>query len=246
VRDAYDKITGSIRALHGAEIDVQDLEYGSSLLDLKERELAVEDAEIELAKYTIRAPFKGTIGSVNIAPHDWINNNTAVSTLSTKKHTAQISLNEVDVTQVDIGQKAELTFDALPDIILIGTVSEIDPVGIQSSSVVSFNVKITLDETDERVLPGMNVTANIITLEKKDVLTVPNTSIRNQNGLSYVEVFNKETAENDQVEVELGAFNEVETEILSGLVEGAEIILRQLSNTPSTTQRKEIIFGHSN
>jgi len=112
----------------------------------------------------------------------------------------------------------------------MGTVSEIDSVGIETSNVVTFNVKIIFDEEDERIRPGMGVTANIITSEKENVLLVPNGSIKNENGQNYVEVRNLTTGQNDRVNVTIGASNDTDTEITAGLTAGQEVVVRQIED----------------
>ncbi|MBC7836515.1 efflux RND transporter periplasmic adaptor subunit [Acetobacteraceae bacterium] len=230
-------LTAAKQAIEESRLDLEDIESGSNDLDIRTQELDVQDkrqsvaeAQTELAKYTIIAPFAGTIGSIEALPYDWMPNNTTVATLSTDKNIAEITLNEVDVINIAIGQKAELTFDAIPDLVLAGVVSEIDSVGIETSNVVSFKVKIVLDENDGRIRPGMGVTANIITSEKENVLLVPNGSIRNENRHDYVEVRNLSTGVNDKVEVILGDSNDTDTEIISGLKEGQEVVVRQIED----------------
>lgn len=236
----YTTLVNSKRALEEAKLDVNDIESGSNTLDIRSAELDVQDkqasltdAQIELAKYSITAPFAGTVGSVEAVQYDWLANNATVATLSTDKNIAEISLNEVDVTNIKIGQKAELTFDALPDLTLMGTVSEIDSVGIETSNVVTFNVKVVFDEEDERIRPGMGVTANVITSEKENVLLVPNGSIKNEGGQNYVEVRNLSTGKNDRVNVTLGASNDTDTEITAGLTAGQEVVVREISDAPA-------------
>jgi RND family efflux transporter MFP subunit len=238
----YTTLVNSKRAFQEAELDVKDIAGGSNTLDLRTQELDVQekqnaltDAQIELAKYTITAPFAGTIGSVESVQYDWLSDNTTVATLSTDKNIAEISLNEVDVTNIQVGQKAELTFDALPELTLIGTVSEIDSVGVETSNVVTFKVKIIFDEEDARIRPGMGVTGNIIKSQKENVLLVPNGSIKNENGQNYVEVRNLSTGKNDRVDVTIGESNDTNTEITSGLTLGQEIVVRQILDTATAS-----------
>lgn len=244
INNAQDTITKAQRSLNDVGQDLEDISSGSNLLDLRDRQLAVREAQTELAKYSIRAPFAGTIGAINAIQYDWIGNNTAIGVLSTETYSAQIALNEVDITQVEIGQKVELSFDALQDVTLSGVVSEIDPIGSESSNVVSFKVKIIFEELDERIRSGMNVTANIIISERENVLTVPNGAIKSEGDLSYVEVENTETGINDRVYITLGESNDTESEVLSGLVGGEKVMVRQIEKNKTAAGSRGFGFGN--
>src|SRR3989344_3536567 len=134
-----------------------DLDIQSSELSVKQRENALQDAKEKLTDYFIRAPFEGTIAKVSIKKSDTVSSSAVVATLITKLQLAEISLNEVDVAKIKIGQKAILTFDAIPDLALSGAVADIDSIGAVSQGVVTYIVKVSFDAQDERVKPGMSV-----------------------------------------------------------------------------------------
>jgi HlyD family secretion protein len=96
-----------------------------------------------------------------------------VATLITEQQVAEISLNEVDVAQVEVGQKVTLTYDAIEDLQISGSVAEVDLIGTTNQGVVSYTVTILFDTQDERIKPGMSVSATIITEIKQEVIVVP-------------------------------------------------------------------------
>ena len=112
-----------------------------------------------LANYVVTAPFDGMIASVAVQLHDTAGSGSAAAVLITKQKIAKLSLNEVDVAKIALDDKVTLTFDAIPDLTIAGSVSEIDPVGTVSQGVVTYNVKIVFDSIDDRVKPGMSVPA---------------------------------------------------------------------------------------
>jgi HlyD family secretion protein len=234
-----------------------DLDTQSQQLSLQQKENSLQDAKDKLADYFIRAPFAGTISIVNIKKGDSISAGTTVATLVTTKQIAEISLNEVDVAKIKIGQKTTLTFDAIPDLTISGMVADIDAIGTVSQGVVTYNVKISFDTQDERVKPGMSVSAAIITDIKQDVLVVPNSAIKSQAGTSYVENFDAplmpptdgligsiSTISPNKIPVEVGLSNDSQSEIISGIKEGDEIITRIiLPTTAKTTTTTPSLFG---
>ena len=139
---------------------------------------------------------------------------------------ANISLNEVDVAKVKVGQRVTLTFDAVEDLEITGEVAEVDAIGAVSQGVVSYNVKIVFDIQDNRIKPGMSVSAAIVLSSKPDVLLAPNGAIKTQNNLTYVEALVNGAPERRTVTV--GSSNDTQTEILTGLTEGEAVITQTI------------------
>ena len=234
-----------------------DLDTQSAELSLKQKENALQDAKDKLSDYFIHAPFAGTIAKINIKKLDSVNAGAVIATLITQKQLAEISLNEVDVAKIKIGQKTTLTFDAIPNLIISGIVAEIDSIGTISQGVVTYLVKVSFDTQDERIKPAMSVSAAIVTDVKQDVLMVPNSAVKSRNGKNYVEMFAaplpaptdellgsiSKTSPN-KITVERGFSNDAKTEIISGLNEGDEIVTRTIApSTATTTTAAPSIFG---
>ena len=215
-----------------------------------------------LADYVVTVPFGGTIAALNVKKYDTVGSGTAVATLITTQRVATLSLNEVDTTKIKLGDKATLTFDAIDGLSLTGEVAELDPVGSVSQGVVSYTVKIGFDTQDPRVKPGMTVNAAIITDVHQNVLSVPASAVKTQGGSSYVEIFTPalstaglsaqlagtqgitSTAIPTNLPVTLGISDDTNTEILTGLSEGQQIVARTISaTTKTTTQTAPSLFG---
>jgi HlyD family secretion protein len=224
-----------------------DLDIQSATLSVKQKTNAWQDAKDKLADYFIRAPFDGTIAKVNIKKSDSVNTGTVAATLITKTQIAEISMNEVDVAKIKIGQKATLTFDAVPDLTISGVVADIDAVGTVSQGVVTYNIKINFDTQDDRVKSAMSVSAAIITDTKQNVLTVPNSAVKSQAGTNYVEMFDRPESISNipprKQAVEVGLSNDSRTEIVSGLKEGDEVVSRTILPTSVKTTAAPSIFG---
>lgn len=162
----------------------------SSAQSIANQERNLQELKNNLSHYTITAPFTGTVASVSLKRFDTVSTGGSVATLITTQKVAQLSLNEVDATKINLGDKATLTFDAIENLTLTGEVVEIDAVGTVSQGVVSYKVKIGFDSQDERIKSGMTVNSSIQTDVKQDVLAIPSSSVKTQNGVTYVQVFN--------------------------------------------------------
>ena len=223
----------------------------SSQNSIKKQEKTLADLRDELAKYTVYAPFAGIISKVNVEKGDSASSGTALATILTKKKLAEITLNEVDVAKIQIGQKATVTFDAIEELSITGEVSEIDSVGTVTQGVVNYKVKISFDTQDDRVKTGMSISAAVITSSKADVLIIPSSAVKSQNGSYCVQVVDAALLNNQinqgiqgvtfttaptQKTVEVGESNDTSTEIMSGITEGETVVVRTISPSSTTTQ----------
>jgi HlyD family secretion protein len=214
------------------------LQVSKDSIEKEQEDLA--DQETDLANYTITAPFDGTLSAVNFQVGDQASG--AAATIISNDQIAELSLNEVDVAKIKLGDKATLTFDAIDGLTLTGTVAEIDTVGTVSQGVVSYDVKIAFDAQNAQIKPGMTVNAVIETAADQNALIVPQTAVKTVGGASYVQVFNPSIASStivadgsqgvlptttapEMVPVTTGLSDTTNIEILSGLTEGEQIVV---------------------
>ncbi|MEY4731322.1 MAG: hypothetical protein RL681_268 [Candidatus Parcubacteria bacterium] len=190
IRTNIGTINSHLSALASSQsaVDNAPLDIASQELAVQQRENALADAREKLADYTVRAPFAGIIAVMDIERGNSVSSGGTIATLIAHQRIAEISLNEVDAANIAVGQTATLTFDALPGLKAEGAVSAIDTLGTVSQGVVNYVVKITFDTPDERVKPGMSVSASITTATKENVLLVPNAAVKTEGELTYVEV----------------------------------------------------------
>jgi RND family efflux transporter MFP subunit len=236
---AYDDKKQSVAdAIEGAERKVND-----SQINLIEKQNALIDAKDKLSDYYVTAPFPGQVATVDAKLGDTVSGGSVLATFITPQKIAEISMNEVDVAKIKLNEKAELTFDAVPELKINGEVSEIDSLGTAVQGVVTYKVKITLDTNDERVKAGMSVDATIVTDSKNDTIVVPSSAVKTLNGKNFVEVLDNSTAPVEgtigvtalspvrRIPVEVGISNDNQTEIISGVEEGQKVVARTIVGT---------------
>ncbi|MFA5714460.1 MAG: efflux RND transporter periplasmic adaptor subunit [Candidatus Paceibacterota bacterium] len=243
IADDKDSIVSADRSIKVKELSLEKTKEGSTDLEIRTQELAVEqkeadlvDAQKTLAKYSIRAPFNGTIASVDVSNGDTANSGTVMGSIITHEKIATITLNEVDIAKVKVGQKVDITFDALDNFTLVGEVYEVDATGTVSQGVVSYSVKISFATDNESVKPGMSISTNIIIESVSDVLTIPSSAVKTVGGKSYVQVMNNKGAI-ERKTVETGITDNVSIEIKSGLSEDDKVVTSTNSGTKTTTTK---------
>lgn len=259
IKNDKDTIVSSGRTIAEKTQSLADLKAGADPLDIRSQQLAVQqrqnalaDAQGKLSDYTIRAPFDGVIAVVSVKKGDTLSSGTAAFTMITQQKIAGISLNEVDVAKVKVGQKVNITFDAVSDLNITGEVSDIDLIGTVSQGVVSYNVRITFDTQDDRVKAGMSLSTAIITATKQDVLLVPNSAVKTQGNSSYVNILPGATVATGSQgvassatlvgqTVEIGLADDTNTEIVSGLKEGDLVITKTITSATKTTAAPSLL-----
>lgn len=198
------------------------------------------------ASSTVYAPISGTVSGLALQVGSVITSNASSQTsnvsntkIANVKTDAtpivSISLTEIDVPKVAIGDKATVTLDAYPDKTFTGKVVSIDTVGSVSSGVTTYPTVIKLDTDTTTILPNMAVSASIITERKNDVLMVPTSSIQqNTEGGSYVQIM--KNGKPSEVIVETGLSSDTDTEIVSGLSEGQTIVTSTIKASTTTSK----------
>ncbi len=187
-------------------------------------ETQVAIAQSRLDSPMIESPMDGTVTVVYAQPGDVVNAGAqAVQLDKLSDLNLDVQISEIDIPFVEVGQRAELVFDAYYEITFSGEVTQIAPVGINVQGVVEYSVRIKMLDADERIKPGMTAAVNIIISEKDDILVIPNDSIVSIDGQDHVYV--KRNSGYEAVEVELGSYSEFYSEVLSADIAEGELIV---------------------
>lgn len=187
---------------------------------------------------TITAPTNGVITSLmytegmSIGSLDTGNttSNQKAATIKTEgMPIVSVNLSEIDVSKVELGQKATITLDSIADKTFTGKVIGVDRIGQTTSGVTQYPSIIQLDSTSVQILPNMTVTANIVIDRKDNVLLIPSGAVQSQNNQSYVNL--QKNGQPQFVPVETGLTSDTQTEIVSGLNEGDLVVTGNVSPT---------------
>ncbi len=217
-RAAYDRLQ---EGPTDAEIAILEAQVDSAETNLGLAQLRLEQAMIV-------APIAGRIASLPIREGEQATPGApAVTLIDEGAYHIEVSVDEIDIDQIEVGQPVEITLDALPDTVLDGVISEIAPTAVTSGvGVVTYLVTINIDAGDVALRPGMTANATIVTDLLDNVLVVPNWAIRldRETGQALV---NRLTAAGDieEVPVVTGLRNEQFSEVIGGLDEGDVVVV---------------------
>ncbi len=211
-----------------------DLTYVQAGLDIEllqiivdKAQIALDEAQNQLEKATIIAPFDGTIARVNIVIGDEVMANTiAMQLVDTTKVEIDADVDEIDVAKLEIGQNAEIDLDALQGTILNGAVTAVSPVGLNQSGLITYDLTVEiLDAAGFNLKDGMTASVDIEAIIAHNAILIPKVAITRDRaaGIQIVTVV-ADNNEEEVREVQTGASNGKLTEIITGLEEGEHII----------------------
>jgi multidrug efflux pump subunit AcrA (membrane-fusion protein) len=160
---------------------------------------------------------------VDVAPGEDAGKASPVTLIDTGRVQVTVTVDEVDVTRVRVGQPSEVLIDALGAPALRGTVVRIAPIAEQGSQVTSYEVQIEIAPGDRPVRPGMTASATIIADQRERALSIPAAAVRRDGAASVVTVVSAGADGQSRVEarqVQVGATFGDRVEVLGGLREG--------------------------
>ena len=217
----------SICTITGDNVDNQ---IENARISLNNAGTSLQNAQDKLDDYEVTAPISGTVVTKTAKAGDSIEGGSA-GTLCTIYDLSYLemtmSIDELDISDVAVGQTVQVTADAVEDKTYTGVVTKVSVAGTTSGGITTYPVTVRIDETDG-LLTGMNVDAQIVIAEKNGVLAVPSGAVNRGNTVlitsdspSEANALEQEAPEGYvYVQVETGISDDSYTEITSGLQEG--------------------------
>ena len=207
---------------------------GATAEELIIAQTRVDVAQATLDQSRLTAPFAGMITNVNVLPGDLVSQGKeAFSIHDISMLFVDLSISELDISQVSVGQEATFTFDAISEKEYTGIVTKISLAATSSMGVVNYPVTVQITNPDEEILPGMTASVNIIIEKHENVLVVPSSAVRNSGGQRTVTILFE--GNEISVPVSVGLTYDSLTEISSTqLREGDTVVLNTGSSSAST------------
>lgn len=243
LRELQEKLQ-QLETTGGSEVEQIEAEINEAQIALEQRQQTVEDeiaglqaaidganaawqqSEIQYADSIVKAPFAGTVTQRYAVEGSFVTPSTSASSTASASATSILALaqglevvakvTEIDIGQLQPGQKVKIVADAYSDRIFKGVVKRIAPEAIIEDNVTSFEVRIKLLSGEDKLRSKMNVDVTFIGEELSDRLVVPTVAIVTQQGETGVMVLN----DNNQPEftpVKIGITVDNKTQILEGI-----------------------------
>lgn len=209
-------------------------------LQVSQAEAALQLARNNLEQAQLRASLDGVVVNVNVRAGEVLGGaQPAVVLADTSRYYIDVLVDEVDIARITVGQPVTVTLDALPNDVFAGTVERVAPQSTLNAGVVSFSVRVALQNNNPLLRGGMTATAEIIVERAENVVLAPNWAIRRDRttGQNLVSVLRDGALV--EVEVQLGLRGEAYSEVRSGLNAGDVVAV-------STVREAFSLFGGGN
>jgi HlyD family secretion protein len=224
------------RALFDKKL-ISQQEFDQVQLSYTSTKTKFDQAHDALLKTRIYAPIAGRIIQLNVKEGETVvmgtmNNSGTILMVLANMSTmiAVVDIDETDVPDLKLGQTAEVTADALPDSVFNGKVTKIGlmpvPNMLATDQATNFEVEIEMKAFSPLLRPGMNVSVDVITSEKKDILTIPVQAMgRRMKDKKITETaFVVKGKKAVLTEIKTGSSSDTDVEILSGIELGDTVI----------------------
>lgn len=240
-------VAGNILAAE--ELDGASHEVTARELAVRTAAVAVGAAQDRLRYTRITAPLTGTVLRRTIEPGEVVvpgvqstfDGKSLMTIANLDTLVLLVDLNQIDVAKARVGQRVTVTLDALPGKTYAATLTKIAPASVKQPGreVEVFPVEARLEAPDGLIKPGMTADVRIHLEEKPGVLTLPIEAVVKEKGKSFVTRIvagddGRETT--TQAEVEVGARNDREVELVAGLDEGARVLVKPASAAANETK----------
>lgn len=220
-------------------------EVDSAYNSLENSQISLENQYDKLEDYTITSPIEGTVIDKLYKAGDTLESGETLCTIYDLSYlTMTLYVDELDISEVSVGQEVTITADAVPNKEYTGIVTTASIMGTTTNNVTTYPVTIRIDDTDG-LLPGMNVDCEIVVSNTENVLRVPVSAISRGNQV-LVEGAERsdDTMATDTgipdgygyVTVTIGASNDDYVEITDGLEEGDVVAYAIPTVTSETTE----------
>ena len=169
--------------------------------NLASAQATLEQATAKAAERTVKAPSSGNIVELNakvgatvtggmiMGEGDTSGGKQCMQIADLSKMKVTVQVGEKDIAKIAVGQSANVTYPAFPDIVSQGTVTAIASVANSDSNngggSVTFNVDILIEAPDARLKPGMTAEVSVVTEQLDDVVMVPTMALMTEDGEHY-------------------------------------------------------------
>lgn len=207
-------------------------------------ELDVQDAELRLKETSIYAPIAGTILAVAVEKGTLVSSaltnvsgGTSVMTLADLSDLRIIaSVDEASISRIERGQHVDISVDTYGDRVFKGVVERVSPLGVDTSSVITFDVEIAVvDESANLLRSGMSADIEIVTAEQKEVLLVPLLAVQSAGKRRFVKL-----ASGEERSIVTGATDGSQMVVTEGLSDGDQVVAAAPPPAPSSQNQRNM------
>jgi HlyD family secretion protein len=216
------------RRVSASNVTLRRAQVAASEGALASAELDVQDALLRLKETSIFAPISGTLLAVAVEKGTLVSSaltnvsgGSAVMTLADLSDLRIIaSVDEAQISRIERGQRVDISVDTYGDRTFQGVVERVSPLGVDTSSVITFDVEIAVvDESAQLLRSGMSADIEIVTAEQQDALLVPLVAVQSSGKRRFVKL-----SSGEERTIETGSTDGTQMVVRSGLNDGERVL----------------------
>jgi RND family efflux transporter MFP subunit len=205
----------------------------------------VADGDRQLGETQIKAPLGGVVAKRYVQQGELVtssgsfNAGTAIVRIDDRSRLmVKLAINEIDIARMEVGQRAAVTVDAVPEASFVGKVTTIAPAqnAVGGDAVVKYRVEVTLDEADPRLKSGMSAKVRVRTVDQKGVVKIPIQFLGTDDKGNFVmlpaEKPKDPKSKPKRKDIKIGVKSGTEVVIVSGLAAGEKIVTPTYKGPP--------------
>jgi HlyD family secretion protein len=219
-----------------AQVTVLKAKIAQAQAQVAEDQANLKQLEEQLSYTDIVSPIDGIVLSRDVQMGDAVSSilvlGSTATLVMTLGDTSEVyvkgKVDESDIGKVYLGQRARIKVESFKDKTFDGKVTKISPMGVEKDNVTTFEVRVSIQNPGGELKAEMTANAEIILEEHKNVLQIPEGAIiYDKDKKASVEIPDPKGKDGkDKVAVNIGISNGAKTEVLSGLKEGAQVVLQ--------------------
>lgn len=231
------KVESSRLSLGSLYEEASEAEVLSAQISLEQARISLEEAQANLEQAVLRAPFAGTVLSVDVQVGQEVGTSSIITLADLENPLLRFWVEESDMSAVEVGHKVYIVFEALPDLTYSGKVTRIEPalVTVGNTSAVQAWASIDLSAHSVQLLSGMAAEVEAIEAEARNVLLVPLEALRELGEGQYAVFVIGADGELELRPVEVGLQDFVNAEIVAGLQAGEVVSLAEADSSSAST-----------
>ena len=219
------------------------INYQKQLFEIERSKLSIQNVEDQISDLVEESlsHVDGTIIELNVENGSIVNNQTNIMKIADLNNLiVNSNVSEYDAPLLELGQKVTITTDAIPDAIYEGEITYISPVANVTSSYsgseTTVSIEIAIKNPDGILKPGYSVDMEILVIDEKNINLISLSAVQkdNQAGQYYVYTVDEGNMIH-RTNIEMGAVDDMNTQILSGLEEGDTLVIAPTSNMEDNT-----------
>lgn len=196
----------------------------SGQVSISQAQLSLEAAKTQLGYTRVKAEIDGVISACNVTAGSTVSSQSAAMTIvNTDKLKLSFNISDDYINKVSVGSKAYITISAASDTPYEGTVTYISPAA--NSTTMLYPVEIYIDNTDNKIKPGMFASLKLVVDKKENTVSVPLNAVIEKGNEKFVYTVDEKSIAHKRI-VETGIKNDMNIEITSGVQNGEKVVVK--------------------